>query len=236
MRWKPHVRFGRRPGETHPQKRGQGALGRSHLANAAVTKCRRRIQQTVLGHRGWKGDPLYGSRKLFLMGCERLDEAGWERLHQALRDGDPTGEVQDAWVANYPRDLPHQRTRRGRSRPRPGDRLVHRSGLEPRAPHARQDPHPLADRDPRPPHHRRLQRPRRSRQPHHQTGQAIRPRIRQHRQLPAPHLARRRLPEADSPRHATPSPTQVHRVGPVKPRHQVRGSAPRRLRCSRRGW
>ena len=30
MRWEPHVRFGRRPGETHPQKRGQGAPGRSH--------------------------------------------------------------------------------------------------------------------------------------------------------------------------------------------------------------
>jgi transposase len=40
------------------------------------------------------------------MGCERLDEAGWERLEQALRDGDPTGEVQDAWVAReYVRDI-----------------------------------------------------------------------------------------------------------------------------------
>ena len=76
------------------------------LANAAVTKCRRRVQQTILGHRGWKGDPLYGSRKLLLMGAERLDEPGWGRLHKALRDGDPTGEVQDAWVAKeYVRDI-----------------------------------------------------------------------------------------------------------------------------------
>ena len=76
------------------------------LANAAVTKCRQRVQQDLLGHRGWKGDPLYGIRKLLLMGCERLDEQGWDRLHQALRDGDPTGEVQDAWVAReYVRDI-----------------------------------------------------------------------------------------------------------------------------------
>ncbi len=29
------------------------------LANAAVTRCRTRIQQATLEHRGWKGDPLY---------------------------------------------------------------------------------------------------------------------------------------------------------------------------------
>lgn len=76
------------------------------LAGQAVTKCRQRVQQATVGHRGWKGDPLYGIRKLLLMGCERLDEAGWERLEQALRDGDPTGEVQDAWVAReYVRDI-----------------------------------------------------------------------------------------------------------------------------------
>jgi len=33
MRWKPHVRFGGRAGETHPPKDGQGAPARSHLAN-----------------------------------------------------------------------------------------------------------------------------------------------------------------------------------------------------------
>ncbi len=59
------------------------------LANQALTKCRRRVQQNTLGHRGWKGDPLYESRKLLLMAAERLDEPGWGRLHQALRDGRP---------------------------------------------------------------------------------------------------------------------------------------------------
>src|SRR5690606_14182426 len=69
------------------------------LANAAVTRCRQRVQQQTLEHRGWKGDPLYDVRKLLLLGAERIDEAGWERLHRALRDGDPDGEVRDCWVA-----------------------------------------------------------------------------------------------------------------------------------------
>ena len=76
------------------------------LANAAVTKTRQRVQQAELRHRGWKGDPLYGIRKLLLMGAEHLDERGWERLHQALRDGDPDGHVRDAWVAKeHVRDI-----------------------------------------------------------------------------------------------------------------------------------
>lgn len=69
------------------------------LANQALTKCRQRVQQATLGHRGWKGDPLYSMRKLFLLGAERVDEAGYERIWAALRDGDPDGEVQDCWVA-----------------------------------------------------------------------------------------------------------------------------------------
>ena len=51
------------------------------LANAAVTRCRTRVQQETLEHRGWKGDPLYDIRKLLLMGAERVDERGWERIH-----------------------------------------------------------------------------------------------------------------------------------------------------------
>lgn len=69
------------------------------LANAAVTRCRQRVQQETIEHRGWKGDPLYDIRKLLLMGAERLDERGWERIWAALRDGDPDGSVQACWVA-----------------------------------------------------------------------------------------------------------------------------------------
>jgi transposase len=70
------------------------------LANRAVTRCRQRIQQATIGHRGWARDPLYASRKLFLLGAERVDAQGWERIWAALRDGDPAGELQDVWVAN----------------------------------------------------------------------------------------------------------------------------------------
>lgn len=69
------------------------------LANAAVTTCRQRVQQATLEHRGWKGDPLYDIRKLLLLGAERVDETGWERLHAALRAGDPDDAVTDTWVA-----------------------------------------------------------------------------------------------------------------------------------------
>lgn len=52
-----------------------------------------------MGHRGWKGDPLYGIRKLLLMGAERIDDKGWERLHTRLRAGDCDGVVTDCWAA-----------------------------------------------------------------------------------------------------------------------------------------
>ena len=98
MRWKAHVRFGRRPGETHPQKRGQGALGRSHLANRCVDAVRRRVQNETLGHRGRKDDPLYRIRKLLLTGSERLNERGRDRILLSLRTGDPNDEVVGAWL------------------------------------------------------------------------------------------------------------------------------------------
>jgi transposase len=69
------------------------------LANQALTRCRQRVQQATAGHRGWAGDPLYNMRKLFLLGAERVDEQGWDRIWAAFRDGDPDGEVQDCWVA-----------------------------------------------------------------------------------------------------------------------------------------
>jgi len=69
------------------------------LANDALTRCRHRVQQETLDHRGWKGDPLYDVRKLLLLGAERVDEAGWARIHAALDAGDPNDEVRDCWVA-----------------------------------------------------------------------------------------------------------------------------------------
>ncbi|WP_419923939.1 ISL3 family transposase [Candidatus Poriferisocius sp.] len=69
------------------------------LANQAVDRCRRRTQNDTTGHRGRKGDPLYGARKLLLTGQERLDATGWDRLRAALDAGDPYDEVADCWEA-----------------------------------------------------------------------------------------------------------------------------------------
>ncbi|HEY9559017.1 MAG TPA: ISL3 family transposase [Acidimicrobiales bacterium] len=68
------------------------------LANAAVTGCRTRVQRETLEHRDWKGDPLYDIRKLLLMGAERVDARGWERIHAALAAGDPDDALAAAWT------------------------------------------------------------------------------------------------------------------------------------------
>ncbi len=69
------------------------------LANTAVDDVRRRVQQETLGHRGRKGDPLYGIRRLLLMGTERLDERGHARIAAGLAAGDRFDEVGATWVA-----------------------------------------------------------------------------------------------------------------------------------------
>jgi transposase len=63
------------------------------LANAAIDDVRRRVQNQTEGHRGRTGDPLYGIRRLLLVGHERLDPRGWRRLTAGLAAGDPHGEV-----------------------------------------------------------------------------------------------------------------------------------------------
>ena len=67
------------------------------LANQALTRCRQRTQTDTTGHRGRKGDALYGIRQLLLTGAERLDDRGWERLWAAIDRGDPYDEVADCW-------------------------------------------------------------------------------------------------------------------------------------------
>jgi transposase len=67
------------------------------LANAVVDQARRRVQQTTLGHRGRKQDPLYRIRKLLLTAAEQLTQRGRARLRAGLAAGDPTGEVAAAW-------------------------------------------------------------------------------------------------------------------------------------------
>jgi transposase len=69
------------------------------LANRAIDNTRRRVNQTLLGHRGRKDDPLYKIRRVLLTGAERLSDRAWQRLHEGLRVGDPADEVLDAWLA-----------------------------------------------------------------------------------------------------------------------------------------
>lgn len=63
------------------------------LANAVVDEVRRRTQQSVLGHRGHRSDPLYRTRRLMTRGWERLSESQRTKLFDALAEGDPDGEV-----------------------------------------------------------------------------------------------------------------------------------------------
>jgi transposase len=70
------------------------------LANQVVTEVRQRTQQEVTGHRGRKGDPLYGIRHLLLRGRERLSEAQCQRIADGLDDldGDRWDEIASAWT------------------------------------------------------------------------------------------------------------------------------------------
>ena len=130
------------------------------LANMAVTRCRQRIQQETLEHRGWKGDPLYDIRKLLLVGAERVDEAGWARIHAALDAGDPNDAVRDCWVAKEKvRDV-YLTDDVGLAAERLDDAIAWCTPAE-SGPELRRLAKLLrrwADPDPRPPHHRRLQR------------------------------------------------------------------------------
>jgi transposase len=71
----------------------------TRVGNRTVDLVRRRIQNEQLGHRGRKDDPLFKIRKLLLMGAERLDEQGRERMLLGLRAGDPEDELLAAWLA-----------------------------------------------------------------------------------------------------------------------------------------
>jgi transposase len=67
------------------------------LGGAMVDQVRRRVQQDTLGHRGRKGDPLYGIRRTLQCGAEHLTEKQINRLNTKLSVGDPGHEVTIAW-------------------------------------------------------------------------------------------------------------------------------------------
>ncbi|MDP9820823.1 transposase [Nocardioides massiliensis] len=67
------------------------------LGTNAVDECRRRVQQETLGHRGRKGDPLYGISKLLRAGAEKLTDKQWTRFENAIAANEAHLQVYLAW-------------------------------------------------------------------------------------------------------------------------------------------
>lgn len=67
------------------------------LGTAALDEVRRRVQQEIHGHRGRKGDPLYGIRNILRAGAEHLSERQQARLARAIAADERHEEVHLAW-------------------------------------------------------------------------------------------------------------------------------------------
>ncbi len=67
------------------------------LGTAALDEVRRRVQQETLGHRGRKGDPLYGIQNTLRCGAERLTDKQKARLTKAFESDERHDEVHIAW-------------------------------------------------------------------------------------------------------------------------------------------
>jgi transposase len=67
------------------------------LGTQAVDEVRRRVQQDTTGHRGRKGDPLYGIRTILRAGAEHLTERQRNRLAAAIAADERHEEVHVAW-------------------------------------------------------------------------------------------------------------------------------------------
>lgn len=85
------------------------------LAGDALDRCRRRVQLQIHGHRGFKDDPLYKSRRTLHTGAGLLTDKQIDRLNALFAD-DGHVEVEATWgvyqrmVAAYR----HEDRRRGR--------------------------------------------------------------------------------------------------------------------------
>ena len=65
----------------------------------ALDEVRRRVQQAIHGHRGRKGDPLYGVRTILRLGLEHLSETQQARIDAAFAANARHDEVAIAWQA-----------------------------------------------------------------------------------------------------------------------------------------
>ncbi len=66
------------------------------LAGDALDRCRRRIQQTIHGHRGRANDPLYRARRTLHTGIDLLTDRQQQRLEQLFSDDDHV-QVEATW-------------------------------------------------------------------------------------------------------------------------------------------
>ncbi|MEI2785854.1 MAG: transposase [Candidatus Nanopelagicales bacterium] len=109
------------------------------LSTKAVDEVRCRVQQDTLGHRGRKGDPLYGIRTILRCGQEKLTDRQKARLDKALRADDRHQEVHAAWQAaqqlraayqaeHLAEGRRHRRTDPGYLRRQPDTRGIRRLG------------------------------------------------------------------------------------------------------------
>ena len=67
------------------------------LAGDALDRCRRRVQQQLHGHRGYKNDPLYRTRRTLHTGADLLTDKQKDRLDALFAD-DAHVEVQVTWA------------------------------------------------------------------------------------------------------------------------------------------
>ncbi len=67
------------------------------LGTTVVDEVRRRIQQETLGHRGRKGDPLYGVQNVLRAGAERLTDKQLDRLATAIEANPAHEALYVAW-------------------------------------------------------------------------------------------------------------------------------------------
>ena len=66
------------------------------LAGDALDRCRQRVQQETLGHRGRAGDPLYGARRTLHTGVDLLTERQQARINALFADDDHV-QVEATW-------------------------------------------------------------------------------------------------------------------------------------------
>ncbi|MFZ2624714.1 MAG: ISL3 family transposase [Propionibacterium sp.] len=67
------------------------------LGTAVVDEVRRRVQQDTTGHRGRKGDPLFGIQTMLRAGAENLTDRQLQRLQEAINADERHEEVYIAW-------------------------------------------------------------------------------------------------------------------------------------------